>query len=270
MNRSTLNITRIVAGVGAIALLAGCGGGSSDPADYPSKQVRMVVPYDAGGNVDTQARALAPCMEDELGQRFIVENAPGSGGTIGTRDVANAEPDGYTLSLNSVSPFTVGPRVVENAGYATEDLESYGIATAAPIVFFVSPDSPYTTLEDLVEASKEQNISIAVPGTNTLQDLIVKGLNESFDADFSIVPIDSTTEVARGVVSGDYAAGVTAVSLDLLPRIDSGEIEVIARGGDEAYEYLGDVPTYEAAGYANILPTTEVTIPLIGPTGIPE
>lgn len=262
----------VAATVSAVALtaLVGCSQGSSDSGSYPSENINLIVPFDAGGNADTQARALAPCLGDELGQRVVVQNQPGSGGTIGTRELANAEPDGHTLSVNSVSPYVLGPLLVENAGYTTEDLQALGTVTAAPIVFFVAGDSDVEGLDELVESSKTENISVSVPGANTLQDFMVQTFNNNYDAQFNVIPTDSMTEIIRGVNEGDYQVGVTSISLDLLPRIESGEVKVIARGGDEAYEYLQDVPTYSESGYEQLLPSTEITVPLAAPAGLPD
>lgn len=250
--------------------LAGCASDTSDSADYPSKNIDLIVPFDAGGNADAQARALAPCLQDQLGKRVIVQNKPGSGGTIGTRDLANAEPDGHTLSVNSVSPYVLGPLLVENAGYTTDDLQALGTITAAPIVFFVAKDSEHESIKDLVDASAEGNVTVSVPGANTLQDFIVRTFNDNYEADFNIVPNDSMTEIIRGVNEGDYDAGVTSISLDMLPRIESGEVEVLVRGGDESYQYLSGVPTYEEAGFEQLLPSTEITVPLAAPAGLPD
>lgn len=254
----------------AVTALVGCSQGGAGGDEYPSENINLIVPFDAGGNADTQARALAPCLGETLGERVVVQNKPGSGGTIGTRELANAEPDGHTLSVNSVSPYVLGPMLVENAGYVSDDLQVLGTVTAAPIVFFVAGDSEVSGLEQLVESSKSDNISVSVPGANTLQDFMVQTFNNNYDAQFNVIPTDSMTEIIRGVNEGDYDVGVTSISLDLLPRIESGEVKVIARGGDDSYEYLDDVPTYKDAGYEQLLPSTEITVPLASPAGLPE
>lgn len=254
----------------AITGLVGCSQTGGSAEEYPSENINLIVPFGAGGNADTQARALAPCLGEQLDERVIVQNQPGSGGTIGTRELANAEPDGHTLSVNSVSPYVLGPMLVENAGYTTEDLQVLGTVTAAPIVFFVAGDSDVDDLETLVELSKSENTAVAVPGANTLQDFMARTFNNNYDANFNIIPTDTMTEIIRGVNEGDYDVGVTSISLDLLPRIESGEVKVIARGGDETYEYMDDVPTYEDAGFEQLLPSTEITVPLAAPSGLPD
>ncbi|SMY05400.1 tripartite tricarboxylate transporter substrate binding protein [Brevibacterium antiquum] len=270
MKSATKNTIKSSLSALAIAGLVGCSQGGGSGSEYPSKNINLIVPFDAGGNADTQARALAPCMGDNLGQRVVVQNQPGSGGTIGTRALANAEPDGYTMSVNSVSPYVLGPMLVDNAGYTTEDLQVLGTVTAAPIVFFIAGDSKVSDIDQLVGQSKSKNISVAVPGANTLQDFMVQTFNDNYGAKFNIIPTDSMTEIIRGVNEGDYDVGVTSISLDLLPRIESGEVKVVARGGDENYEYLEGIPTYKEAGYEQLLPSTEITVPLAAPAGLPE
>lgn len=259
-----------VLGVAALFGLAACADGDADPSEFPSDNVTLLVPYDAGGNVDTQARALGQCFEDEWDTRVLVENRPGSAGTIGTRELANADADGYTLSVNSVSPYVLGPRLIENAGYTSDDLQSFGYVTAAPILFFVDGDSEFETLDDVVEAGQTGQLTASAPGADSLQALLAEQFNNTYGTSFNVVPNDSTNEIVRGVTAGDYDIGVTATSLDILPRIDSGEIRLLARGGDETYEHFEGVQTFEDAGYGDLLPSTEITIPLIGPAGIPE
>lgn len=266
------NTPRLAALGAAFALIfaTGCGESGGSDGEFPSSNVTVIVPYDAGGNVDTQARALAPCFEERWDNRVLVENQPGSAGTIGTRALANAEPDGYTLSLNSVSPYVLGPRLVDNAGYTSDDLRSFGYATAAPILFFVDGDADFESMSDVVEAAQSESLVASAPGADSLQALLVEQLNANYDTNFNVVPTDSTNEIVRGVSEGDYHVGVTATSLDILPRIESGEIKLLARGGDEAYQYFEGVETYEQAGYDDLLPYTDITIPLIGPAGIPD
>lgn len=237
---------------------------------YPSKAITLIVPYAAGGNADSQARALSPCLADQLGTTIRIINRPGSAGSIGTLELSKAKPDGYTISVNSVTPYVIGPLTVKNSGYTTKDLETFGFVSSVPIVIFVNKDSKYKTLKDLIDASKEKNLVIAVPGKNSLQDLIAQKFEENYGAKFNVVPTDSMTEIIRGVNAGDYIAGVTSLSKALFPRIENHDVTVLARGGDAGYKYLGDVPTYEQAGYGNLLPSTEISVPLAAPAGIPK
>lgn len=258
------------AGAAAMLGLAACGNGEAESGEYPSDNVDIIVPYDAGGNVDTQARALSQCLENTWDQRVLVENRPGSAGTIGTREVANADPDGYTLSIGSVSPSVLGPRLLDNAGYETDDLRYFGYVTAAPILFFVDGDSEYDSLEEVVDAARNGTVTASSPGVDSLQALLAQQFNNEEGTNFNIVPTDSTNEIVRGVQAGDYDVGITATSLDLLPRIDSGDIKLLARGGDETYEHFEGVETFDEAGYGDLLPYTDITIPLVGPAEISD
>lgn len=241
-----------------------------DAKDYPSKPITVIVPYAAGGNADSQARALAPCLGDELGGKIRIVNRPGSAGAIGTREVAKAKPDGYTLSVNSVTPYVLGPLTVDNVGYTTQDLQTFGFVSSVPIVVFVGKDSKFKTLKGLMDAAKDKSIVVAVPGKNSLQDLLVQKLEENYGAKFNVVPTDSMTEIIRGVNAGDYAAGVTSLSKALFPRVENKDVIVLARGGAANYPYLSGVPTYQDAGYGDLLPSTEISVPLAAPGGIPS
>lgn len=259
-----------VAAVAAIGALTACQGGDADPAAYPTDDVTVVVPYDAGGNVDTQARALGACFEDEWDVSVLIENRPGSAGAIGTRHVANQEPDGHTLSVNSVSPAVLVPRVLDSVDYTTEDLTQFGHVSSAPILLFVDGDSEYESLDDVIQDSRTGHVVAATPGADSLQALLAHQFNEQHGSDIAVLPTDSTAEIARGVTEGDYDIGITATSLDLVPRIESGEVKLIARGGDASYEHFEDAATLEEAGYGDVLPSTDISIPLLGPGGVPE
>lgn len=262
--------TLVAAGSAALLGITACSGQEADPADFPTEDVTLVVPYDAGGNVDTQARALGQCFEDQWDVSVLIENRPGSAGAIGTRYVANQDPDGHTLSVNSVSPSVVVPRMLDTVDYTTEDLSMFGHVSAAPILLFVDGDSEHETLDDVVEESRNGHIVAATPGADSIQALLAREINTVHEADMAILPTDSTSEIVRGVTEDDYDIGITATSLDLVPRLESGEVNLVARGGDESYEHFSDAPTLDEAGYGDVLPYTDISIPLIGPGGVPN
>lgn len=255
----------------ALGALTACqSGDDADPSAYPTDDVTVVVPYAAGGNVDTQARVLGRCFEEQWDVSVMIENRPGSAGAIGTRHVANQDPDGHTLSVNSVSPAVLVPRVLDSVDYTTEELTLFGHVSSAPILLFVDGDSPHQTLEDVVEESRSGHVVAATPGADSLQALLADQLNAQYGADMAVLPTDSTTEIVRGVTEGDYDIGITATSLDLVPRIESGEVKLIARGGDDSYEHFEGAPTLADAGYGDVLPSTDISIPLLGPADVPQ
>ncbi|WP_299449597.1 tripartite tricarboxylate transporter substrate binding protein [uncultured Serinicoccus sp.] len=230
----------------------------------------VIVPYDAGGNGDTMARAIAPCLSDETGASFVVENVPGAGGTIGTRRLVEAEPDGYTVSISSNSPTVITP-VTTDTGYEFDDMEVVALMYATPMILWVAGDSDIETFEDFAEASSSEEATIATPGANSLQDFATRALVEDGAFEARVVPTDSNAEIARGVLAGDYSAGATAVSLDYLPRIESGEMRVIAVAGDSVPSYLpGETQTLEELGYGDALPSMSIEVPVVVPAGTPE
>lgn len=261
-------IAKIASAGAAGLLLAGCAGGNGD---FPNGNISMIIPYGAGGNIDSFIRIINPCLETQWdGANIQVQYQPGSSGTIGTSEIVNAKPDGHTLGVTNVAPAVLGPEFIEGVSYKTEDLQYFGFVSEAPMLLFVKADSEYQDLQSVVNASKSGSISAAAPGADSIQALLVRKLNEKSGAKINVVPTDQTNEIVRGVQQGDYTLGVTTTSMDILPLIEDGSIRVLARGGDSEYEHLEGIPTLEEAGFSDLLPSTNTTFPLVAPAGVPE
>ena len=131
---------------------------SSDAEEYPSRTVSLVVAFPAGGGVDTVGRVIAQKLTDALGQQVIVVNRPGAGSVIGTRDVARAQPDGYTLLL-----LVTGAGLPENPGYdMAKDFAPVGLIASVPIVIMSNPSVPAKTLSEVIALAKKEGDKITV------------------------------------------------------------------------------------------------------------
>src|ERR1044071_2879722 len=118
-------------------------GGVAASADYPSRTVTLVVPYPPGGGVDAMARVVAAKLSDAFHQQFIVDNRPGAGGTIGTRAVAQAAPDGYTLLLGHTGTISINPSLYTHAGYdPRKDFAPVGLVASMPVALLANPSFP--------------------------------------------------------------------------------------------------------------------------------
>src|SRR3954469_18796646 len=119
--------------------------------DYPSHPITLIVPYPPGGGVDTIARVMAAKLSPALGQQIVIENRPGAGAVIGTRQAAKATPDGYTLVM-----LTTGISLPANTGYDVgKDFAPVGTVSSTPIVLMANPDAPVKSLKDVIEAAKK-------------------------------------------------------------------------------------------------------------------
>lgn len=255
-----------------IGALAACSSSSDEQAsgDYPTKPINLTVPYDAGGNLDTIARSVTQCMEDELGQRILVQNKSGAAGTIGTAEVANATPDGYTIGISPVGPVALTPGVVDTVNYTAASFDYFGYVSNPPMLIITSKDAPYDTLSELVEAAQDESVVTVTPGANSLQALFARQLNSTEGTQLELVQTDSAIEILRGVANGDYAVGVTTVSAEVLPQIENGDVKALSHSGTDDYQFLQEVPTFEDEGYGDILPMAMLPSALIAPHGVPD
>ena len=140
--------------------------------DYPSKPIKIVVAFGPGGGSDTLARMLGQKMAETFKQPVVIENRPGAGGSIGTREVQKAAPDGYTLILATSSTHGINPWVIKNVGYdAIKDFTHIAVFANTDYALAVPANSPYKTLQELVAASKTKPIDYASSGNGSTSHL---------------------------------------------------------------------------------------------------
>src|SRR5215510_8729571 len=123
--------------------------------DYPSRPIRIIVPTPAGGPVDVMARVLANALPAVLGQTVFIENKPGAGNTIGSRQAAAADPDGYTLMVSAASGLIMSPMIVKNAGYDASSFAPVALIAETPQVLVVNPQLPFKSVAELVAYARE-------------------------------------------------------------------------------------------------------------------
>ena len=165
-------IATLAAIVAAAALLAAPVGKAAD--NYPSRPIVLVIPLPPGGTNDIMARAVADRMGDALGQRIVIENRNAGGGTVGTREVARAVPDGYTIILGYTSTLATGPHIFSNAGYdPRKDFAPLGLIASAPALLLVHRDLPVHTVGELIALMKtaKEPFQVATPGAGTVNYL---------------------------------------------------------------------------------------------------
>jgi len=220
-------------------------------APYPSKPVRLFVPFAAGGAVDIVGRLMAQSLADATGNAFIVENKPGAGGLLALGEVAKAAPDGYTLAVGSPGPLTIGPNLFASANFDTlERLQPIILFAGTPAVLVVRNDLKAANVQELVALSKATpaGLNMASTGTGSLAHLTAKYFERVAGVQWTHVPYKSSAPAL-----GDMAAGRIDVMLDSMPTAGpmakAGKVRALAVTSARRALEMPDVPTLQELGY---------------------
>jgi tripartite-type tricarboxylate transporter receptor subunit TctC len=217
---------------------------------FPTRTIRMVVPFAPGGNVDINARAVAPGLSQLLGQQVIVDNRAGAGGTIGTDVVAKSPPDGYTLLMASSSIMTNGPALYPKLPYdIVRDLAPVGRVAVVPLAIVVHPSLPARNTRELIAVAKAQGdrLLMANAGIGTTNHLIAELFMIRTGTRMSLIPYKGSAPALADLVAGHVYGHVDQIS-SALPYIKAGRIRAIAVTTAKRAAALPDVPTLAESG----------------------
>jgi tripartite-type tricarboxylate transporter receptor subunit TctC len=254
----------------AALLLAACGGqGPEEPQAYPSDQIRLIVPYTAGGPTDIAARSLGRFMEGTLGQTVVVENLPGASGSTAYQELLSADADGYTLSMTAL-PTAVLNYLTNDVGYTRESFAPIGVTTQVPSAIVVPAGSPHADLESLFAAARNDPalVTVGTPGATNTHAAETRRITQLYGVPLTVVPFNGNQEVLAALLGGNVVAGFVNVSQDMLPSIESGELRVLAVGTENRLPYL-DAPTFVEQGYPELTKST-TTFGVLAPAETPE
>lgn len=215
--------------------------------DFPTKPVRVVVNFGAGGSTDIASRIVAKRMEQELGQAVVVENKPGANGTLAPGYLMNRPADGYTIGLTPFGAMVVGPWMVK-VPYKTSDFSYLGAFSKYRFGLVVNPETPYKTIGDILEAGKKSKQSVLFGTPGPAPNLIFPQLTRISGVKFEQVLYKSGTETALAVVANQVPMAVS-VSTEVLAQIQAGKLRLIASVTDTRWPEYPDVPTAKEAGY---------------------
>jgi tripartite-type tricarboxylate transporter receptor subunit TctC len=233
-------------------LLCAAGLGQAAAQSYPTKPVRIVVPFAPGGSSEFVARAVAQKLTEQLGQQFIVENKPGGAGNIATLEVAKSDPDGYTLILGHVGTFAVNPALFgEKLPYdANKDFAPIGLLAKVPSVFVVNGKVPANDLKEFVAYSKSKagQLNYGSAGNASSGHLSFEYLKLVTGMDVQHIPYKGTGPQLQDLLGGRTEAA-SAGAPPLMAHIKSGALKAIAVGTPARIAALPNVGTVAEQGY---------------------
>ena len=243
-------LTAITSRRSALLALAGlCVAGAAGAQSYPTKPVRIIVSYAAGGGVDMMARVLAEQLGKQMGQTFVVENKPGASGTIGADAVAKSAPDGYTLLAGGNPELTFMQAVNDKLPYQPlRDLAPLMLVANVPSVLVVNAASPIRTMAQFMERARDaKGLPYGTPGRGTPMHLAFELMNQLHGTKLIHVPYKGGGPATADVVGGQIEVAVINAP-PVLPQIHAGKLRALAVLQNERSPLLPDVPTAQEAG----------------------
>jgi len=234
----------------ACVIALACAASAAVAQNYPTRPIRVVVPFAPGGNVDINARNIGPGLSEVLGQQVIVDNRPGAGGTIATDLVAKAPPDGYTLLVASSSIMTNGPALYPKLPYdIVRDFAPVGRIAVVPLAIIVHPSLPAKNAKELIAIAKAQDgkLLMANAGVGTTNHLIAELFMIRTGARMTLVPYKGSAPALIDLVAGHVYGHVDQIS-SALPYIKAGRIRAIAVTTAKRTMALPDVATLAESG----------------------
>ena len=252
----------------ARALLAAAAGMPLDKVaaqDYPTRPITLIVPYPPGGGVDVMARLVGQRLSAALGRQVVIENRGGAGGMIGTRDLARAAPDGYTLGM-----MLTGISLGAQTGYdVNKDFSPIGLIASTPILIVANPSLPAKSLADVIGLAKRQpgKLSAGTPPAPTINYFAARLFNLTAGVDITVVTYKGTAPLTNDVLGNHVPLGFDTIPA-AVSKIGAGQLRAIAVTGAVRSAALPNVPTAAESG----LPGFEAVqyYGLAAPAGVPR
>ncbi len=237
---------------------------------YPDRPITLVIPFAPGGSTSIVGRAIADKMSDILKQKFVVDNRPGAGGTVGTKAVAGADPDGYTIALGYTGTLAIGPTLYTRAGYdPRKDFAAIGLIGHAPNSIVVHPSFPAKTLGELIAYAKAnpEKVSFGSAGAGSASHI-----TGEYFAKIAGIKIVHIAYKGTGPAMADLLGGHIPMAIAPIPathaNVSAGTLRALAVTSPKRISLLPDVPTISEAG----LPGFEATLyyGLVAPAATPR
>ena len=219
---------------------------------YPTKPVRWIVPYSAGGSADTRARQIAQELTKLWGQPIIIENKPGAGAVPGTDFIAKAVPDGYTIGMGNLAPLAVNPTLFTSLPYdALKDLAPVVLLEKGPLVLMVNPQTPAKTVAELIALAKSKpgTLSFASSGNGGSHHLSGEMFKAMAGIEINHIPYKGGAPAASDLMGG-HVSMMFELMYSALPAVKSGKLRALAVTSAQRLPVLPDVPTMAESGLA--------------------
>ncbi len=244
--------------------------GVAPAADYPSRPIKLIVPYAAGGPSDVQARLIAEYLGRDLKQTVFVENKAGAQGAIGAEAVAHGEPDGYTLLFTAGSVIVMNPMLYKKLSYDPDrELRVLAVVTDLPIVVIVHPSVPAKTLAEFVAYAKQNpgKLNFGSAGTGGVGHLSGELFKGTAGVEMTHVPYKGAGPALQDLISGNIQALFETIGT-ALPPIKSGLVRALGVSSSERVADLPDLPTVVESGYPDY--RVSVWYGIAAPARVPE
>ncbi|HER25379.1 MAG TPA: tripartite tricarboxylate transporter substrate binding protein [Candidatus Atribacteria bacterium] len=237
-------------------------------AQYPEKEVKVLVGWSAGGSTDTLARMLSAELEKEFGVKFLVIDKPGAGGSIAWTEISKSKPDGYTLAMVNIPDIYTIPLTVPSTTWDLQSFEPIASVITDPALLAVNSESPFETLSDFVNYAKEHPYELNTTNDSYKGDywLVVRKLEELADIKITNVYFDGSAPVNSALLGNHINSGMLNVS-EVFPLVKAGKLKVLGILTEERSALLPDVPTFKEQGFNIILSNKRG---LVGPKGLPQ
>ena len=243
--------------------------GPAAAQDWPTRTVRIIVPFGAGATPDTIARLIADRLQQKLGQPFIVENKPGASGMTGTDAVAKAEPDGYTIGVSIGGPLAINTLLFSKMPYdPRKELALITVLTTQPSALTVPASLGVNSVAELIDLLKKNpgKYNFGSIGNGSLSHLAMEAIAQKSGTQIVHLPYGSSPQVMQSLIRGDVQMAVMP-AISVTPHVASGAVKILAISSAKRSPFLPDVPTLKEAG---IDVEADAWNGLIAPAGTPQ
>ena len=255
--------------IGLLALLTLCLGGSAlaQNAAWPSKAVRFVNSWPAGGPSDILARAVGDVLQKQYGQPFVIENKPGAAGNLGADMVAKSAPDGHTLLWGIDTTHTINPHIYKSMPFKESDLKPLVILSNSGLLLGVHPSTGIKSAKDFMQVARERSLNFSSGGNGSPGHLWVNMANLGSGTRLVHVPYRGNTPAVMAVLAGEVDGGTLAIP-GMLPHVKAGKITPLAVTSRKRSRLAPEVPTVGELGLKDL--ESEVLYVVMAPGNTPE
>lgn len=255
--------------LGAAAALACLPAGVRAQGDWPSRPIRLVVPYAPGGSSDTLGRMIARQLQDSLKVSVVVENRAGAGGLIGSQQVAKALPDGYTLVISGIGSHVIAPVEQPGSFDPMKDFTHIAMLGGPPLALVVNAETPYKDFRTFLTlaAADPKGVSWGSPGQGTHGHLTGELLRAAAKLNMVHIAYKGAAPAVQDLLAGQIAAGCMTLS-SANAHVDSGKLRLLAVSSSQRVAAYPNTPTFAELGYPQLTGTTWFS--LSGPPGMPQ